>query len=303
MHFRKSDIFKELNCFQKDVKENFTLSVDLRNPQTATVAHQHDFVELVLILNGFGKHEAGKIVHPLERGSVLVIPRGCIHRYFDVSPDFAVLNILFIPEFLPLPRLDIAFLPGFSAIFTGTTLDGEPYVHMKSDEKQTDFFIEIAMELLRENETRSPGCHFVILGLFMTLLGKLARIHSSSHHVGGKLYVSTAGVIAWLNRHYREPSAVAALCRIANMSKSTLMRNFRRATGTTPLQYQMSLRIVEAAQLLRTTSLAVSEVAFRTGFGDINYFGRQFRRIMGVAPGVYRKMKTSGESANQLKME
>ncbi len=288
------NFFKELKNFQKNAAEGFTLSTRLADPQCSTPPHQHDFVELVLILKGTGKHEAGGLVHDLHKGGILVIPVGCIHRYFSVSPDFAVLNILFQPESLPLPRLDIALMPGFSAVYTGKSPDKAPYVCFRCGDDQSDSLIGTAMDLWHENETRASGCHFVILGLFMTLLGKLARIYSGGEKESGKLYVNVAGVLSWLNAHYHEDADIAHLCRIAGMSKSTLMRNFRRATGTTPLQYQVSLRIAEASQMLRATSLAVSEIAFKSGFADINYFGRCFKRAAGMPPRAFRKMNPAG---------
>ena len=78
------------------------------------------------------------------------------------------------------------------------------------------------------------------------------------------------------------------------MSKATLMRNFYRATGTTPLQYQMRLRIAEAAMLLRDTEKTLTDIAFEVGFCDSNYFGRQFKRFAASAPGEYRKKYQNG---------
>ncbi len=298
MLLKKSDIFKEFSNFQKFMGENFPLSIYLSDPQEATSVHQHDFVELALVLKGTGRHEGEGIDCIVSRGDILVIPRGCRHRYFDVAPDFAVMNILFLPESLPLPRLDIALLPGFSALFSGKALDNQPYVFFHSDRVETEFLLEAAQELYRESEERTPGCHFIILGLFMTLLGKLVRIYSKGNKLSGKLYISTAGVIAWLNHHYRESVRIDELCRIAGMSRASLMRNFRRSTGTTPLKYQLSLRIAEAVQLLRTTPYSLAEIASRTGFDDANYFGRCFRKIAGTAPGIFRKMQHA-EADNQ----
>ena len=79
------------------------------------------------------------------------------------------------------------------------------------------------------------------------------------------------------------------------MSKAALMQNFVRASGTTPLQYQLRLRIAEAVILLRSTDKTLGEIAVETGFSDTNYFGRQFKRITGSSPGEYRKKCRSGK--------
>jgi len=50
-----------------------------------------------------------------------------------------------------------------------------------------------------------------------------------------------------------------------------------------------SVKMQEAAHLLRTTDLTVSEVAARVGIDDANYFSRIFRRSSGATPRDYRR--------------
>jgi len=59
---------------------------------------------------------------------------------------------------------------------------------------------------------------------------------------------------------------------------------FARAVGTTPLQYQLQLRVSEAVQLLTMTGKTPGEIAFELGFSDGNYFPRQFKKITGTSP-------------------
>jgi AraC-like DNA-binding protein len=61
-------------------------------------------------------------------------------------------------------------------------------------------------------------------------------------------------------------------------------RVFTRATGKTPLQYLIGLRIEEAKQVLVRGGLSVKEVAHRVGMHDPFYFSRLFRKSVGVSP-------------------
>lgn len=49
------------------------------------------------------------------------------------------------------------------------------------------------------------------------------------------------------------------------------------------------LRLKKAAELLRTTRLSVTDIAYCTGFSDSNYFTNAFRKREGCSPSVYRK--------------
>lgn len=70
--------------------------------------------------------------------------------------------------------------------------------------------------------------------------------------------------------------------------KSGPLRLFRTATGTTPIEYLLEVRLRRAAELLRRTGLPVGEVAARCGFHDSNYFSKRFRALYGVSPRTFR---------------
>ena len=268
----------------------FPLGVYYERRQNALDFHRHDFVELVLILSGSGAHTDGVREISLRRGDVCVIPRGVSHSYRQVSEDFSLINILFIPETLPVSRLDAALLPGFKPILTGRLPNGNNgYLSFHVDEEQFRFPEALALALAEEYEASAPGNNFVSLGIFMTLAGRLARYCSAECHVAAFDYSSVSKVISYLNKNYKADVSIAKLCRIGSMSKSSLMRNFKNAAGVSPLQYLLRLRLDEAALLLRSTEKSLGEIAAAVGFNDVNYLSRQFKRTRGVPPSRYRE--------------
>jgi AraC-like DNA-binding protein len=95
--------------------------------------------------------------------------------------------------------------------------------------------------------------------------------------------------LSHLDQHLAEPVTVRQLARMAGMSETTFMRRFRLVTGHSPIDYLIRLRIDRACELLQRDDLRITDVAFRSGFEDSNYFSRQFRRIMGCSPRDYRR--------------
>jgi AraC-like DNA-binding protein len=67
------------------------------------------------------------------------------------------------------------------------------------------------------------------------------------------------------------------------------MRIFRAATGITPHQYLMRVRLLRAMDLLRDTSQPVTTIAYDAGWSDLSNFNRAFRRDVGCSPGEYRR--------------
>ena len=93
----------------------------------------------------------------------------------------------------------------------------------------------------------------------------------------------------YMREKLRAPVSMEDFARRYDLSERTLSRRFQRATGTTPWQYLLSLRMSEAASLLRSTNLSVTQVAAEVGITDSAHFARQFKKTNQLTPSQYRK--------------
>jgi transcriptional regulator GlxA family with amidase domain len=93
---------------------------------------------------------------------------------------------------------------------------------------------------------------------------------------------------AWAAFNYQTQSPVAAMTALSRLSDRSFVRRFTQATGLTPLDYIHGLRLEEAKQMLETSDLAVEAIANEVGYEDASFFGRLFRRKVGLTPAKYR---------------
>jgi AraC family transcriptional activator FtrA len=99
---------------------------------------------------------------------------------------------------------------------------------------------------------------------------------------------SLEGTREWARGRIAEPLTVEAMARHANVSPRTFARRFRAETGTTPLQWLLSRRVLEARRLLEESDLPVETVALRAGFGNAASLRDHFRRATSTTPTAYR---------------
>ena len=85
------------------------------------------------------------------------------------------------------------------------------------------------------------------------------------------------------------PWTVAALSRVAGLSRAPFARRFHRATGTSPLRWLTEHRLGLAQARLVESDLALSAIAAEIGYASDFAFSKAFRRLVGVAPGVFRR--------------
>jgi transcriptional regulator GlxA family with amidase domain len=92
----------------------------------------------------------------------------------------------------------------------------------------------------------------------------------------------------WAAERLRDPLDVAAMAGHAGVSPRTFARRFREETGTTPLQWLLAQRVLEARRLLEESDLPVETVAWRCGFGSAASLRDHFRRATETTPSRYR---------------
>ena len=97
----------------------------------------------------------------------------------------------------------------------------------------------------------------------------------------------------WAGERLDEPLDAAAMSRNAGVSPRTFARRFREETGTTPLQWLLGKRVLEARRLLEETDLPVETIAWRVGFGTAASLRDHFRRATATA------LSTQGRSLSE----
>lgn len=96
-----------------------------------------------------------------------------------------------------------------------------------------------------------------------------------------------------------ETFGVAELSEALNMSRSNLLRKFRKYTKLSASQFIRQERLKKGMELLRETSLTVSEISYQVGFGSTSYFIKCFREHYGYPPGEASKKDLSDEPARR----
>ena len=87
---------------------------------------------------------------------------------------------------------------------------------------------------------------------------------------------------------------VARLASVSGVSEAHFARSFKQAFGLPPHRYLLTRRIERATALLRDTDLAVTDIAFQTGWNSLGTFGRIFRDITGESPSELRARERAG---------
>lgn len=286
-------MFRTLKSAEWFPADGFPIAIEYRQPQEVFPPHKHEFSEIAIITAGKGVHVVGGQSWEVGIGDVLVLSGPRVHEYGELE-KLNLINILFQPEKLKLAPGDLARLPGYHALFGleplwRTRHQFNNRLHLP--QRALDRLLVLVEQLDEELTGRAPGFGFAATAQFMQIMAFLCRGYDTLPGPEAHQRPRIAQVISHMESNLDQSASLDQLARLAHMSKRSLIRAFHEATGLTPMAYWNQLRISRAAALLRSGDESITEIAFRVGFSDSNYFTRQFRKLIGHPPRAYRRKR------------
>ena len=267
--------------------------------------HKHEFDEIVLVTSGSGIHHTRFGTEKISAGTVLIIPEGEQHAYSEAQ-TLSLLNLMIRFRNLPLPWGELHQHPAIAAFFFGNSDDYEAagsFLKIKLAGQDFQRAIEILTRCRTEVWERKAGWSLSCFGGVLEYLTLLIRNYNAQEIKVSDVELKIRECIGYINDHPEQTIHILKLCKKTGLSDSTLLRHFKRMTGMAPLEYQLTMRLTRAANMLIScTSMPISQAALRTGFGDSNYFTKLFRSRIGCSPREYRKLNalTSSEASFEI---
>jgi AraC-like DNA-binding protein len=255
------------------------------------VEHRHGFCELVIVTQGNAMHWLERSDFPVTAGDVFLL-QGQQSHYFHDRQNLELINIMYDPAGIGLPENELRRMPGYCALFMLEPSDRRRHrfasrLHLKRI--ALAHAEQLADEMEKECAEKTAGYEAALRAKLLELIVYLSRSYNTAETTETRALLRVGHMIGVLENDFAREWKLGDLLKIARMSRSNLMRVFRKATGQTPVDYLIRLRIQKAATLLRTTDRSITEVALGCGFSDSNYFTRQFHKLLGESPTAYRK--------------
>ena len=97
-------------------------------------------------------------------------------------------------------------------------------------------------------------------------------------------------IVMYIDSNYSKEISLSAIAENSHVSKEHLSRTFKKETGITLSDYIARRRTKKAGELLKTTTLSISEISSFVGYSDNNYFVKIFKKHYGMTPSKYRMM-------------
>jgi len=147
-------------------------------------------------------------------------------------------------------------------------------------------------KIIDEYFTKNYGYELVLKGYFFQVLTHIFRnyynnlIDTYNSYDYSFLHIKKA--LVYLSSNYNNNISLDTLSDYIGISSSHLCRIFKRHTGVTITNYINQLKCYSSIPFI-LNGIPITEIAFKVGYNDSNYFSRVFKEIIGVSPSNFSK--------------
>ena len=252
--------------------------------------HNHDFSELVIILGGGGCHIIGNKSYPLRRGDIYVITGSYAHG-FSQTENLEFANVLFHPDKIVSEEIKNT-MSGYKALFEiepAYRIDKDFSARLEASPIQIREISEIFEQIAALTSERTSENRIMTKILINLLVAKLSIFYNENAEGTAAHISKLSGVLAYIDNNLGENLDTGSLANSANYSTRHFTRIFKEILNETPQNYILKKRLGNAARLLSSNNMAISDAALSSGFSDGSYFARIFKNKYGITPSEYKK--------------
>lgn len=251
------------------------LSDDTYELKMPLPSHRQTNHSIILVTKGSIIASSGFDNYTVEQNMAIAIPAGQITSLSFMSDDIEGFYLHFSDDYLSHTKVDLSkWLI-------------RPVIKFANAESEHLTTLLKRMQKLNENEANAD-----IIKLYLATF--LAEMEQSSDF---RLRINfpaherlTMEFKRLLNYHVTKDKSVRFYAAELNVTPNHLNKSVKVTLGRSASALIDEMLVMEAKVLMQKKAMSVSEIAFETGFEDVSYFGRFFKKHTGFAPTEYRKM-------------
>lgn len=254
--------------------------------------HWHDEMEIIYIKKGTGLVIVDQVRLMVCAGDLVFLCPGQLHairQSHQESMEYE--NIIFSPLLLKGTQADTCWDTFLSPILLKET--SLPVLITPDTEHYTE--LSVCIDQIDELRRSFPE------GYPLFIKGKLFELFSLFYQYGMvtpcaavtksrlKSREKAKQILKYIEQHYTEPITIQTIAEAVGFSPSHFMKFFKQTFGMSFIGYLNTHRLVIAARLLVSSDDTILSIAVETGFENLSYFNRMFKKKFGITPRQYRQ--------------
>lgn len=254
--------------------------------------HWHHEMEIIYVKKGTGVVSVNQQDYTVCTGDLIFVSPGqlhAIHQWKHESMEYE--NIIFHPRILGNAQNE----PWIQQYLVPLSMHQVSLIiHLKPDNPQ---YTAVSTCIDQIDEIRKTFPY----GYELFIKGKLLELFFLFHHfqmITTAASISPARqktldkmryILKHIEEHYSEPLSIQKMAQASDFSESHFMKFFKQTFGTSFTTYLNTYRLTMAARMLLSSDDSILNVSVESGFENLSYFNRMFKRKYGMTPKEFRR--------------
>lgn len=250
--------------------------------------HWHTPIEIIMPLNNSYCAVCNDVSFPLRPGDILLITPGTIHKLYAPPEGIRIIFQADLSVFYNIKDFE-AFISLIQPVFL-VTPEAFPVIH--EDIKQ------LLKDIKTEYDSNAPMKDIAIYSKLFQIIVLISRHYTNNparfpdvkSNKQQEYIEKFLSICDYISQNCTNPITLEEAAAIAGFSKYHFSRLFKEFTNTSFYRYLNIRRIAYAEKLLLNPELAITEIAFNSGFNNFSSFIRMFRIVKNCTPTEFRNM-------------
>lgn len=267
----------------KPLNQNLIVQVD-ESKMFYNQLHQHQELQLSLIVKGQGKLIVGDSVHQFMEDDFFIIGPDCPHLFQSekIQGQVKMISLFFTSDSFGKDFFELADIEEINSFFE----IAKPGFQLISEREKVK---SILLQLPAQDK----------LTRFLQLLGLLKMLCKAKRKVltdfvnprkiGNREGERMQVIYDFVINNFQDGITLETVSELAFMTPNAFCRFFKNRTNKTFFQFLIELRLEHSCRLLEDTDLPITEVAEQSGFNSISNYNRKFKALKGISPTQFKK--------------
>ena len=248
----------------------------------ANDAHYHDDIELLTVTNGYLSYSINGKEIPLDKGDTIFVNSRQIHFNAPKRPERTDYVIcIFHPRVLCASN--VVENKYIKAITDNPNI---PYIRFKHTEETGKRVYETMLDT-----PNHLGNEFMLTKHFFDIWEQVIKVCGDLEHnnkYSDSQVDSLKAMLTFIQENYDSNITLDDIAQAGSVSRTFCNNLFHKYTDQTPIENLTRFRVSKVAELLNTTNLSMSEIAYITGFSSASYMGEAFKKYYGESPRSFK---------------
>ncbi len=261
----------------------FLLQRGVLSEAATDYSHWHEAPEILAFTEGEGTVLCNEVRYPVAAGELFIVNAEALHEVIcergRLCYDSLIADTAFCHAFgLPIETLNFQKTVRSPALFS--------------------LFSDLLAADRTEGEFREARVISAGMRLLVSLLDYTEAKQPASEAERDNL-PQIKRAIGYIKENLQKKMGIEEIAEAAGLSRSYFSRRFRALTHLTVVEYINRVRCLHACRLIRSGEYRIQAAALASGFENMSYFTRTYRRHLGILPSEENRPRRAGDGRMQ----